>query len=173
MPKTKSHSYTKKSPSKSMDRASLRTSPRVSTRASPRSSPRASPHASPKSGVRKTAVNELVSTLFDSRSQAHIFHLQTDSYAKHKALNKYYEGIVPLVDKYAETYQGIYGIIKGYVAPKKHLEGEKEILPYFKKLDKQIHSLHPKLPKDLDLENAYADILDLIHSTQYLLTQLH
>jgi hypothetical protein len=29
-----------------------------------------------------------------------------------------------------------------------------------------------KLPKNEDLENTYADILDLIHSTQYLLTEL-
>jgi hypothetical protein len=49
-----------------------------------------------------------VSTLFHSGTNAHFMHLQTDSYAKHKALQKYYEGIIDLVDTWAETYQGAY-----------------------------------------------------------------
>jgi|LakMenEpi03Aug12_release.lakeMendotaPanAssembly.Ray.scaffolds.fasta_scaffold834197_2 hypothetical protein len=125
---------------------------------------------SPRRG--SNAVAELISTLFHSRNQAHILHLQTNSFAAHKALNGYYDGIVPLADKYAEAYQGIYGIIKGYKTPVKYVEGDKAILPYFKKLEKQIKSMKTKLPKNEDLENTYADILDLIHSTQYLLTEL-
>lgn len=50
-------------------------------------------------------VAKFLSTLFNSRDQAHIFHLQTSSYAAHKALNKYYDEIVDLVDTYAETYK--------------------------------------------------------------------
>jgi hypothetical protein len=98
--------------------------------------------------------------------------LQTKSYAAHKALNGYYDAIVGLTDKYAETYQGKYGIVMGYKPVKKFVQGDKEILPYFHKLEKEVSDLRSKLPKDLDLENAYADILDLIHSTQYLLTYL-
>ena len=44
--------------------------------------------------------SKFISTLFSSREQAHIFHLQTSSYAMHAALNKYYDGIVDLIDKY-------------------------------------------------------------------------
>jgi hypothetical protein len=120
-----------------------------------------------------SAVAKLVSLLFHSRTQAHILHLQTDSFAAHKALNAYYDGIVPLVDKYVESYQGKYGIIMGYQGMPKILEGQKAILPYFGALEKQVSSMRSQLPQDLDLENAYADILDLIHSTQYLLQQLH
>ena len=150
-----------------------KSSPRSSSRVSPkRKTPRMSPKKVEKASDKK-AVSELLSIMFHSRNQAHVFHLQTDSYAVHKALNNYYDGIVPLADKYAETYQGIYGIVKSYPSPKEYLEGDKYILPYFKKLDKQVLGLRNKLPKDLDLENAYADILDLIHSTQYLLTELH
>ncbi len=49
-----------------------------------------------------------------SRTQAHIFHLQTPSFAAHTALQLYYEGIVPLVDGFVESYQGKNGIITGY-----------------------------------------------------------
>lgn len=127
---------------------------------------------SPSKQSKHAAVVDLLSKLMHSRNQAHILHLQTNSYAAHKALNAYYDGIIPLLDKYAETYQGLYGIVKGYKSNGKYVEGHKSILPYFKKLDKEILALKPKLPKDLDLENNYADILDLIHSTQYLLTEL-
>jgi hypothetical protein len=142
-------------------------SPRKSPRKySPRSS---SPRLAPKAAV----VASFLSEVFNSREQAHILHLQTKSFAAHKALNNYYDGIVPLADKYAEGYQGKYGIVKGYKPPKKFVQGDKEILPYFKNLEKKVTSMKDKLPKDLDLENSYADILDLIHSTLYLLTELH
>ncbi len=117
-------------------------------------------------------VAKFISTLFHSREQAHILHLQTDSYAAHKALQKYYEGIVDLADKYVETYQGKYGIIKGYSASN-FVEGPKAAIPYFRDLEKKISGMKDQLPKDLDLENNYADVLDLIHSTNYLLNYLH
>ena len=172
MPRVKSKSSPKKIKSYS-SRASPRASPRRSPRTSPRTSPKQSAAHQKATPKQTKAVGELLSLLFHSRTQAHILHLQTDSYSAHKALNKYYDGIVDLVDKYAETYQGIYGIVKGYPVQNKYVEGQKEIIPYFKKLDKSLHTLQPKLPKDLDLENAFADILDLVHSTQYLLKELH
>jgi hypothetical protein len=112
-----------------------------------------------------------ISELFNSRNQAHILHLQTESFAAHKALNAYYDAIIPLADKYAETYQGLYGIIKGYTGLQTTpLEGEENIVPYFKELEKNVKDMGENLPKDLDLENNFADILDLIHTTNYLLT---
>jgi len=32
---------------------------------------------------------EIISVLFHSKTQIHVFHLQTESYAEHKALQKY------------------------------------------------------------------------------------
>lgn len=138
-----------------------------------RTSPRRS--RSPKRSYvsRSSMVAKFVSTLFNSREQAHILHLQTNSYSVHKALGKYYQSIVDLVDKYVETYQGKYGIIKGYSPVSKFLEGNNMAISYFKDLEKKISGMKVKLPKDLDLENAYADILQLIHSTNYLLNYLH
>lgn len=142
-----------------------RTSPRQpkSTRKSPKRS-------SPK---RSSVVAKFVSTLFNSREQSHILHLQTNSYSVHKALGKYYQDVIDLIDKYVETYQGKYGIVKGYTPVSKFIEGNNMAISYFKDLEKKISGMKDKLPKDLDLENAYADILQLIHSTNYLLNYLH
>lgn len=54
---------------------------------------------------------DFVGYLFLARDVTHSVHLNTRSYAKHKALNKFYEGIVTLADKFAEAYQGRHGLI--------------------------------------------------------------
>lgn len=53
----------------------------------------------------------LVSIMFVSREQAHRAHLAVTgkgSYAKHMALGDFYEAIVPLADRFAEAYAGMY-----------------------------------------------------------------
>jgi hypothetical protein len=54
---------------------------------------------------------EFVGTLFLARDVAHSVHLNTRSFAKHTALNEFYNNIVELADKFAEAYQGKYGLI--------------------------------------------------------------
>ena len=44
----------------------------------------------------------------------HMLHLQTDSYAKHIALNSLYDSLPGDVDTIAEEFQGMYGIIQSY-----------------------------------------------------------
>lgn len=51
-------------------------------------------------------VQEFVALLFYSRDYAHKAHLNTDSYSAHKALGAFYEGIIPLVDDFAEAWMG-------------------------------------------------------------------
>ncbi len=55
--------------------------------------------------------NNFVGMLFLARDVAHSAHLNTRSYAKHVALNEFYDGIIDLADKFAEAYQGKYGLI--------------------------------------------------------------
>ena len=55
--------------------------------------------------------NEFIGMLFLARDVTHSAHLNTRSYAKHVALNEFYDGIIDLADKFAETYQGKYGLI--------------------------------------------------------------
>lgn len=59
-------------------------------------------------------IGELITRCFHARTIAHIHHLQTQSYAKHVALQGFYEGILDLVDGIAEAYQGKYGLIDSY-----------------------------------------------------------
>lgn len=54
---------------------------------------------------------EFVGTLFLARDVSHSVHLNTRSFAKHTALNEFYNNIVELADKFAEAYQGKYGLI--------------------------------------------------------------
>lgn len=54
---------------------------------------------------------DFVGTLFLARDVAHSVHLNTRSFAKHSALNEFYDAIVDLADKFAEAYQGRHGLI--------------------------------------------------------------
>ena len=54
---------------------------------------------------------DFVGTLFLARDVAHSVHLNTRSFAKHSALNEFYDEIVELSDKFAEAYQGRHGLI--------------------------------------------------------------
>jgi hypothetical protein len=53
-----------------------------------------------------------MSLLFLARDLAHREHLKTKSYAQHKALGNFYNGIIENADAIAEAYQGQYGLMK-------------------------------------------------------------
>ena len=116
----------------------------------------------------KNNVSEFVRLLMNSRNQAHVFHLTTKSYAQHKALQKYYEGIVPLLDSYAETYMGAYGNFKNVKSNKRYLVDPKNVKKYFRMLMTRINKL--KLPKDSELRNILDSVKELIRGTMYKLT---
>jgi len=54
---------------------------------------------------------DFVGMLFLGRDVAHSVHLNTRSFAKHMALNTFYDEIVGLADSFAEAYQGKYGLM--------------------------------------------------------------
>ena len=56
-----------------------------------------------KPAASKTNIPQLVSELLESVTIIHKFHLKSKSYAEHKALQKYYEGIGDLADTLFET----------------------------------------------------------------------
>lgn len=112
-----------------------------------------------------------VAELMQSRTQAHVYHLQTDSYSKHEALQDYYEDIVPLVDEIVEAYQGKYGKIMNYPEPTpiKNMQENEDILAYFDKFAKFINLKRVDLPKDGFLEHKFDEVDTLIRSTIYKL----
>lgn len=54
---------------------------------------------------------DFVGTLFLARDVAHSVHLNTRSFAKHSALNSFYDEVIELADNFAEAYQGRHGLI--------------------------------------------------------------
>ena len=54
---------------------------------------------------------DFVGLLFLARDVTHSVHLNTRSYSKHKALQRFYENIIELADDFAEASQGRYGLM--------------------------------------------------------------
>lgn len=50
-----------------------------------------------------------VAEAFALRTATHQLHLASRSYAEHVALGEYYDGLLDLIDQYAEVYQGLTG----------------------------------------------------------------
>jgi hypothetical protein len=115
-------------------------------------------------------IGQFVSTLFASRTQAHVFHLQTPSFAAHKALNEFYDEIVGITDGIAESYQGKYGIITGYsnVALQEY-ESCEAIIMFFEMLCMYVEKSRQMLPQDSYLQNQIDEVVALIKSTIYKL----
>jgi hypothetical protein len=113
-------------------------------------------------------IAKFISTLMSSRTQAHIYHLQTTSYAAHKALQEYYEEIVDLIDEYVEAYQGKHGIISGYTGAPTYREDD-NLVTYFEGLRVYVEKAREGLPQDDELLNVLDDIATLINTTIYKL----
>jgi hypothetical protein len=54
---------------------------------------------------------DLIGHLFLARDVTHSVHLNTRSFAKHKALGGFYDKVIDLADDLAEAYQGRHGLI--------------------------------------------------------------
>ena len=115
------------------------------------------------------SVSRYISLLMESRTQAHKFHLTTSSFAEHKALQAYYEGIVPLLDAYAEAYMGKYGRLRSVNVNKRFAKDPRKARMYFKSLLTRVYALR-SLSKDSYLRNIYDEIVALIRSTLYMLS---
>jgi len=114
---------------------------------------------------------EFVGTMLHSAVITHIMHLSvkgTGSYAKHKALQEYYEGIPDLVDSVAESIMGCYGeIITGY--PAMYGSKESDPLSLMLSLRDYVVSARTEMPQESQIQNEIDNIASLIDSTLYRL----
>jgi hypothetical protein len=111
----------------------------------------------------------LASILLHSQTQVHTLHLQTESYSEHKALQGYYEGIDGLVDGLVESYQGKYGILKGYeTMDLNDWESTEQTIKYLKNLCSEVENLRDCC-EDSYIQNQIDTICELINSTLYKL----
>ena len=113
-------------------------------------------------------IGELIMRLFHARTNAHVLHLKTRSYAQHKALNEFYDAIVDLADTIAEAYQGSHGLIENF--PPRYTMAD-EPLPMLKGLCTWIkdnrYSVADK--SESNIQNEIDNVVTLIDSTIYKL----
>jgi Family of unknown function (DUF5856) len=62
-------------------------------------------------------IEQLISRVFYARNLAHYDHWRTKSYAQHKALGKFYDGVIEALDALIEAYQGLNGLIGSIPSP--------------------------------------------------------
>lgn len=107
--------------------------------------------------------------LFLARDVAHSSHLNTRSYAKHKALGKFYGNIVDLADTFAEAYMGRHGMI-GPIA----LQSAKKtsnIVEFLEDSLNEVEKLRYQVcdKEDTAIQNIIDEIVGLYLSTLYKL----
>ena len=115
-------------------------------------------------------IGQFIYTLMSARTQAHVFHLQTPSFAAHKALNEFYDEIVDTIDGLVESYQGKYGIIQGYgnVTLQEYQSCDGIIL-YFTTLVNFLEKSRSMIAQDSYIQNQIDELVALIYSLLYKL----
>lgn len=111
---------------------------------------------------------EFVMRCFHVRTNAHVMHLSTRSYAEHKALNEFYDAIIPLIDSFAEAYQGEYGLIK---CPPWDYEVAESATEMLQELAEWVGFNRTDICEEDDtyIQNILDEIVALIRSTIYKL----
>jgi len=112
---------------------------------------------------------DFVGHLFLARDVTHSVHLNTRSYAKHKALNKFYDKIIDRADDFAEAYQGQHGLI----GPISLMSAKKttNVVEFLEDSLKDIEDNRFKVCDESDtaLQNIIDEIVGLYLSTLYKL----
>ena len=113
--------------------------------------------------------NDFVGMLFLARDVTHSVHLNTRSYAKHKALQKFYENIIDLADGFAEAYQGRHGLIGpiSLMSAKKTGNIVEFLKDQLEEIEKGRYDVCEK--NDTPLQNLIDGIIELYLSTLYKL----
>ena len=116
-------------------------------------------------------MGEMIMRLLHARTNAHVLHLKATSYAKHVALNEFYDALVPLVDTLAETYQGAHGLISNYPGRYTPVEDPVALVSGLGTWveDKRYECCEAE---DTYLQNTIDEIIALCHSTTYRLKVL-
>lgn len=120
-------------------------------------------------GSCKEDLGTIIGILFMSRTYSHIAHLKTGSYAKHKALNEFYDSVVNMADSLAEASQGLYGKLE---IPYLNMIGKIDdpiggITSQLKAIEKLIGNIDEEY-----LKNILQEIQALYRKTLYLLVNL-
>ena len=117
----------------------------------------------------KEAIAKAIGIMFLSRTASHMSHLQTKSYAEHKALDEFYSEIVDLADDLAEAAQGQYGILD---VPFVNMSGNiKDPVGMLQGHLRQLEAAMASVDEDY-LMNIFQEVQKCYRSTLYKLTNL-
>lgn len=110
---------------------------------------------------------EFLLTLLHAATNTHLLHWTTKSYAEHKALGEFYDGLPDLVDQVAEAMMGKFDTTPtfpvAYYAPAKTGKEELEALKDY------VAATRQQLPQDSEIQNLIDEIAQSIDQTLYLL----
>ena len=116
-------------------------------------------------------IEQLVARVFFTRNAAHIAHWKTQSYSQHKALGKFYDSLVDMIDGIVEAYQGRFKLIAAI--PPRPAEQPKDILGYIEKELAWIEENREAISEGFTaIENSIDSLLDLYATTIYKLRNL-
>jgi hypothetical protein len=115
-------------------------------------------------------IGEFFLKLLHASTNGHLLHLQTTSYAQHKALQGYYEKLPDAVDTIIEQYQGAYSTIIEYpdVYEKPKLTPYEEV-KYIRDFIVENRSV---VGDYTSLQNEVDALLSIVEATMYKLTFL-
>lgn len=113
-------------------------------------------------------VKGLVQKMFEARQVTHNCHLSTKSFAEHKALASFYDGLLDLVDEFVETYQGQYGVLEHCECKIEPVANATEYLEDCAKL----FAVGRNSLKDPHLQNIIDEVVTLTYRTIYKLKNL-
>lgn len=120
--------------------------------------------------VAPMAAGEVVKMFFEMRDQVHYYHLQTESYAEHKALNDFYETILDIADKFMEAYQGVNGRATGNITLTLKTYTAENVVADVKVFAEKVKQLQKSVETNTDLVNLLDELLNSCNKTIYLLS---
>lgn len=111
----------------------------------------------------------LIGHLFLARDVTHSTHLNTRSYAKHKALGGFYEDVIGLADDLAESFQGRHGLIGPITLHS--AKKTNNVVDFLEDSLKEVENLRYKVcdKDDTAIQNIIDEIVGLYLKTLYKL----
>lgn len=125
------------------------------------------------------AIAKLIITLFHAGTAAHVLHLQAEgagSFARHKALDDFYHGVIDKADAIAEAWQGrnrqiITGYPDGYVNPPQ--DGtQASVLTFLLALSDFVDETRKEVDQRSEIQNLIDEAQELIDDTIYFIERL-
>ena len=113
-------------------------------------------------------IAKAIGIMFAGRTATHIMHLKTKSFAEHKALNEFYDGIVDLADDLAEATQGQYGLLD---IPFVNVSMPKDSTAFLKGQLAELDKIMAGVDEDY-LMSIFQEVQRLYRSTIYKLVNL-